>query len=47
MYAALNIAANQKAGLRLICTPKVGQTFGGAYFHVKRKKISNKVLARV
>ncbi|HIT77275.1 MAG TPA: hypothetical protein IAD47_00595 [Candidatus Limihabitans stercoravium] len=23
----------------LICTPKVGQTFGGAYFHVKRKEV--------
>ena len=25
--------------LILICTPKVGQTFGGAYFHVKRKEV--------
>lgn len=25
--------------LLLICTPKVGQTFGGAYFHVKRKEV--------
>ena len=24
---------------KLICTPKVGQTFGGAYFHVKRKEV--------
>ena len=23
----------------LICTPKVGQTFGGAYFYVKRKEV--------
>ena len=23
----------------VICTPKVGQTFGGAYFHVKRKEV--------
>lgn len=26
----------------LICTPKVGQTFGGAYFNVKRKKFNTK-----
>ena len=24
---------------KMICTPKVGQTFGGAYFHVKRKEV--------
>ena len=23
----------------MICTPKVGQTFGGAYFNVKRKEV--------
>ena len=31
----------------VICTPKVGQTLGGAYFYVKRKKISNKILVRI
>ena len=32
---------------KMICTPKVGQTLGGAYFYVKRKKISNKILVRI
>ena len=27
------------AAARMICTPKVGQTFGGAYFNVKRKEV--------
>ena len=31
----------------MICTPKVGQTFGGAYFYGNDKKISDKVLAGV
>lgn len=31
----------------VICTPKVGQTFGGAYFYGNDKKISDKVLAGV
>ncbi len=31
----------------MICTPKVGRTFGGAYFYVKEKEIQHKVLASV
>ena len=29
----------KKPRRKMICTPKVGQTFGGAYFYVKRKEI--------
>ena len=33
------IALKKKINENLICTPKVGQTFGGAYFNVKKKEV--------
>ena len=32
-----------KKGCGMICTPKVGQTFGGAYFYGKKRKQAEKV----
>ena len=31
----------------MICTPKVRQTFGGAYFYGKKRTNIQKILARV
>ena len=33
--------------MRLICTPKVRQTFGGAYFYEKKEGMEYKILARI
>ena len=34
---------NTKKTGRMLCTPKVGQTFGGAYFYGKKRKQAEKV----
>jgi hypothetical protein len=31
----------------MICTPKVRQTFGGAYFYEKKRKKEQKILAGI
>ena len=31
----------------MICTPKVRQTFGGAYFYERKEKNEQKILARI
>ena len=31
----------------MICTPKVGQIFGGAYFYERTKKNKQKILAKI
>ena len=31
----------------MICTPKVRQTFGGAYFYEEERKKEQKILARI
>ena len=31
----------------MICTPKVRQTFGGAYFYEKERNKEQKILARI
>ena len=31
----------------MICTPKVRQTFGGAYFYGKKRTTIQKILARI
>ena len=38
---------NKKRVAQMICTPKVRQTFGGAYFYGKKGTNIQKVLARV
>ena len=41
--AEMGISTHKTGTARLICTPKVGQTFGGAYFHGKKRKQAEKV----
>ena len=31
----------------MLCTPKVRQTFGGAYFYERKEKNEQKILARI
>ena len=38
--------SKEKRGF-LICTPKVRQTFGGAYFYEKKEGMEHKILARI
>ena len=37
-HNATEILFVKKGHVHLICTPKVGQTFGGAYFYGKKRK---------
>ena len=36
-----------KSFVQLICTPKVRQTFGGAFFHERNREKEEKILARI
>ena len=43
----VRFSASLKKASDLICTPKVRQTFVGAYFYEKERKKEQKILARI
>ena len=46
-YTPQRKITNVKDTEKMLCTPKVRQTFGGAYFYERKEKNEQKILARI